>query len=289
MSITSRLGIVVWYRTKATISRLLRKAPPKTRFVQDLACRLPYEIVEMIIAHCDFTTLKACSLACRSWYTVTIPHIHHTISLWGDVPTGVRCGLKPLSKLYALGLTPLIREIQVFQGERGWFLPRAFRPRDLRHFSSFSRVHTLRIQRLDITRFIPELENYFAQFSPTLRAVALLEPVCKTPQELSYFLSLFPNLDDVDIQWFSPFSSSDFKSSDASTELVPFSNPTFRGRLLLHYTHPVEVWSYLIAGRGSLRFRSMDLREVGECGQILLEACADTLETLRIYTLDRLG
>lgn len=270
------------------VSRLLRNTPPKARFAQDAACRLPYEIVEMIIAHCDFATLKACSLTCRSWYTVTLLRIHHTVSFLGDELTESRCGLKPLSKLYTLGLTPLIGEIQVFQGERGWFLPQAFRPKDLRHFSSFSRVHTLRIQRMDVTRFIPNLETYFAQFSSTLRAIALLDPICKTPQELPYFLSLFADLDDVDIQWFSQFNIPDSKSSDTNTELVPFSNPTFRGRLLLHYSRPVETWSYLIAG-GGLRFRSMDLREVGGCGQILLEACAETLETLRIYTLDRVG
>ena len=44
----------------------------------------------------------------------------------------------------------------------------------------------------------------------------------------------------------------------------------------------------MIALFGGLRFRYMDLFGV-KCVQLLLDACAETLETLRLYPTDRYG
>jgi hypothetical protein len=272
---------VVWGRGKANINRLLGNGPPNTRIVHESACRFPYDIVEMIIAHIahDLDTLKACSMTCRSWYITAIPHLHHTLILRRSTP-GIPGGeLKPLSELRRLGLTPLIKEIRVME-MRAWFVPRAFRSRDLRSFSAFANVQALTFQHLDISLFIPGIERYFGHFAPTLRSLTLLVPYC-TPQQLSHFLSLFPNLDDIMIWHTHTLPPS---TAIPDTKLVPFSTPRLRGRLVLYYFDSVEIWTPLIAPGGGLRFRFMDLCRIRDSVPVLFEACAETLETLRFCT-----
>jgi hypothetical protein len=282
--------MMVWYRGKAKVSRLLGNGPSKTRNSHESICQLPYEIVEMIIAHLTrhIGTLKACSLTCRAWYIAAAPHLHRTLILRDKIYGAARCELKPLFKLHELGLIPLVEEIQVEQWEGtsgGWFVPQVFNPSNLRYFSSFANVHTLRIQKLDVDRFIPGIKHYFEQFSPTLRSISLFHPTCATPRQLSYFLSLFPNLDDIDIrQFFAP------KTGLSDAELVPFSAPNLRGRLTVHLcSGPIESWKHLIAAAGGLRFRCINLYHVAGCTSILLKACAETLDTLRFHVPDESG
>ena len=281
----SNRAVIVWHGTKAKISRLLRHTSPDTRTTDEAACRLPPEIVEMIIAHLtdDLDTLKTCSLTCRSWYTAAVPYIHHTLFLGGKKPGPFRNNFWPLSKLHGRGLTPLVKEIRVRQRDarHRWFLPWAFNRRNLLYFSAFTNVQTLSIQRLDIHSFIPGIERYFEQFSQTLRSISLFLPICSTPQQLSHFLSLFPNLDDISISRFHlPIVFT------PSRGLPPFSAPKLRGWLLLDDCHPIEPWTYMIAACGGLRFRHMELFWVESCAPILLEACDETLETLRFHIAD---
>lgn len=279
---------MVWHRGKTKISRLLGNSPAKMRPTHESTCCLPYDIVETVIPFLtyDLDALKACSLTCRSWYAIAVPHIHHTF-LFKEARSGIPYGkLKPLSKLHELGLMPLIRELRVRQYvmPNDWFTPQAFSPSDLRYFSAFTSVHTLRIHNLDIDRFIPSIERYFQQFSQTLRSITLYNPICTGSQKPSYFLSLFPNLDNVEIQLFYPLDE-----PSHSVEFVPFSAPALRGQLKLYDFWPVETLTHLIAVCGGLRFRHMDLRKVGRCAPVLFKACAKTLETLRLYVPDNPG
>lgn len=244
-------------------------------------CRVPYETVETIIAHLshDLDDLKACSLTCRSWYTVAVPHIQHTLILGrGATPSG----LKRLSELYALGLAPLVKEIRVEQwgGASTWFTPQAFRGHVLSHFSAFANVHTLKLQHAEIHQFIPGIEHYFGHFSQTLRSFTLYDPCC-SPRQLSHILSLFPNLDDVEICRVSIHAPG---TTIHDSELVPSSAPKFRGRLALYGFGWAETWTNLISSCGGIRFRHMDLRGSASCVPVLLEACAETLETLQLYS-----
>jgi hypothetical protein len=269
-------------RSKANINRLFGN----TSTAHESACRFPYEIVEMIIAHVahtarDLDALKACSLTCRSWYAAAVPYLHDTLILRNDVLGTTHGGLKPLSELDRLGLSPLVKGIRVVQMWT-WFVPQAFSPRDLRYLSTFANVHILGLEYLDISLFIPGTERYFGHFSPTLRSITLVKPFC-TPRQLSHFLSLFPNLDNIMI-WQTPTSPPNTITLD--TELVPFSTPRLRGRLVLYYLDSIETCTHLIASGGGLRFRHMDLCRTGGCAPVLLEACAGTLETLRFYVAD---
>ena len=236
----------------------------------------------MIIAHIarNLNTLKVFSLTCRSWYITAVPHLHHTLTLRDHMLGSSRGELKPLSKLHWLALAPLIKEMRV-QQQWTWFTPQKFSPHDLRCFSAFANVHTLKFQYLDITLFIPEIERYFGHFSPTLRSITFLKPYC-TPRQLSYFLSFFSNLDDIRIR--GPIRPP--KTTIPDTEPVPFSTPRLRGWLLLCDFVSVEACTHLMVSGGGLQFRHMDLCRIGDCVSVLFEACAETLETLRFYAAD---
>ena len=236
--------------------------------------------MEIIIAHliCDFGALKACSLTCRSLYTAAAPHLHHTLTLTGYTPEIRRCRLKPLPKLHALGLTHLVKALRLKQRFNGhWFMPQAFTSLDLRYFSALANVHTLKLQSLEIHRFIPGIERHFGHFSKTLRSITLYDPCC-TPRQLSYFLSLFSNLDDIGIR---NTHAHRLAQTIPDTELVPFSPLKSRGRMALYNFTWVETWTYLIASSGGLWFRHMDLRMSTSCASVLLGACGKTLESLR--------
>ena len=295
IDISARL-VTTWRRGKAKFNRLLGNEPPtacarhestdSARPTRPFPSPFPHDIVEMIIAHLTHHhyTLKMCSLTCRSWYIAAAHHLHHTFTFTGNRPEVDRNQLEPLSKLHELGLIPLVREIRVKQGAGSgpWFLPRAFSHVDLQYFSSFTNVRTLSVENMQIHRFIPGIERYFEHLSPTLRSIVLYNPCC-TPRQLSYFLSLFPNLDNTYIDQIDAHIPNPIVSD---TELVSFSAPKMRGRLTLRDFCLVEPWTHLISSRGDLQFRYMDLRGVAGCAPVLLEACAETLETLRFNTSD---
>ena len=266
----------IWHRSKAKVKRLLSKG-------RKLTCPFPfpYEIVEMIIVYLTYNldALKTCSLTCRSWYTIAVPFIHHTIVLTENRPEVNHSRLELLSELRELGLMPLVKQIHVVQSRSGGarFTPRMFNHHHLRHFSAFASVHTLRLQELDIHLFIPGIERYFEHFSPTVRSVMLLNPHC-TPRQLSHFLSLFTNLDNLEIHNTYTYMPDE---TIPNTELVPFSAPKLQGRLILRYFGWVETWTHLITSCGGLRFHHADLRWSGSCTSTLLKACAETLETIR--------
>ena len=112
----------------------------------------------MIIAYLthDLRTIKACSLICRSWYPAAAKHLHHTLTLRRGGRGVNRSQLEPLSKLHKLGLLPLVKEIRIDQGPglSCWFVPRAFN----HHFSALANIHTLKLENMEIHRFIPGIK-----------------------------------------------------------------------------------------------------------------------------------
>jgi len=229
----------------------------------------------MIIAYLidDTQALRACSLTCRSWYAAAAPHLHRTFVF----REGDNGRLGPLSKRHALGLLPFAKEILVLQPRTKprWFLPRSFSNQDLQYFSAFTNVQSLTIQGLDIHSFIPGIERYFVRFSPTVRSITLDTPHC-TPRQLSHFFSLFPNLDDIEVR-----SLAHLRSLIPDDAFVPSYTPKLQGKLTLSSFTAVHTWEDLATSCG-LRFRCMHLYDISKCAPILLSACAETLETLRI-------
>jgi len=282
MNLSNRM-VIVWNRGKTKITHLLRIVLPRTRAVQNWTCHFPPELTEMIITHLigDLHALKAFSLTCREWYIAAVPHLHHTLTLKDTMRDKTHEKLKPVSELDGLGLAPLVKEIRVtepYDTTGHWFEPQAFSRHDLRHFSAFTNVQALTLQGVDISSFMPDIDRYFGYLSPTLRSIALVEPRC-TPRQLSSFLSLFSNLDDIYIS--SPVRETTKIVHDS--ELVLFSSPKLRGRLKLFDFTWVETLTDLITLCGGLRFRDMDLCKAASCAPIMLEACVGTLETLRFH------
>ena len=129
--------------------------------------------------------------------------------------------------------------------------------------------------------FSPRLGHYFGHLSPTLRSLTLYAPRC-TALQLSHFISLFPNLDDVIIRYFAPVGN-------VPDEMpTPLSTPKLGGKLVLVSSDAVETWEHLAISCG-LRFRYIRVWGVKNCIPVLLDACAATLETLRIELLSDNG
>jgi len=287
MNLSNRM-VIVWNRGKAKINRLLHITPLRMRAVRDSTCRFPPELTEMIIAHLigDLHALKTFSLICREWYIAAVPHLHHTLTLRDTTPDKTHDELKPISGLHKLGLASLAKEIRVIQSHHRmgdcWFEPQTFSRRDLRHFSAFTNVQTLTLQNVDISRFMPDVDRYFGHFTSTLRSIVLAQPRC-TPQQLSSFLSLFSNLDDIYI--YSPVDKPTKIVCDS--ELVLFSSPKLRGRLELFDCTWVETFADLTTLCGGLQFHDINLRSPASDAPILQGACAETLETLRFDMLGK--
>ena len=286
MNLLNRVAMIVWHRGKAKLKHLCRNEPTETQPTHGTIYHLPFEIIEMIIAHptLDIDTLKACSLTCRSWYTTTVPHIHHTLVLKGGIFYTGRQGLSSLPGLHRLGLIPLVKEIRVGQySTGGWFRPGAFNSCQLSRFSTFTNVHTMIFQGLEIYRFVPGIERYFQQFSSSLRSISLYYPTCGAPQYLWHFLSLFSNLEKLHIRYLSTYTS-----RTHNAELVPLSAPISRGRSTLHRFPSTEAWTHLIYFCG-IRLHHVVLRNVGARAIILLGTCTKTLGTLRCYLMEDTG
>ena len=225
-------------------------------------------------------------MTCYSWYIAAVPHLHH--SLTTDevaVPQGEDKyeWPRPLQKSYELGLLPLVKRFRIrpcfYQ-----FTPEQLKGRTLHYFSALTNLQELGIDYLQVSNFMPVIHHCFGHFSPTLRFLALKEPRGSCRQIL-YFVGLFPNLQDLKLCYRLPTEE---RESIADAELVPLSTPPLCGRLTLICFTREELAKDMIVLFGGLRFRYMELFRV-KCTRLLLGACAETLETLRLYPTDPCG
>jgi hypothetical protein len=271
-----------WYRREAKSNQLPCRDTPETPTSRP--SKLPQELVEIIVSYFiyDIRTLLACSTTCRSWYIAAVPHLHHSLTTeieflsWGK---SYRWS-KPIQKSYELGLLPLIKRLRIRLGHQLsiQFTREWLGERTLRCFPAFTNLQELGIDNLQISTFMPDIKRYFGHFAPTLRFLALRQPNGSYRQIL-YFVGLFPNLQDLKICYSTP---SEGGESSADSGLVPLSIPPLCGRLTLTCYGRETLVKEMIAVFGSLRFWYMDLFRVKGI-PLLLDACAETLETLRLY------
>ena len=250
---------------------------------------LPQEIVEIIIAHLIYDTrsLLACSLTCRSWYIVSVPHLHHTFTartrLWPSRPK--HWWPNSLQNASKLGLLPFVRRLRIRETE--WTIDglskSEFNRRILRQFSALANVQELEIHSLDIPSFLPTVRRYFGHFLPTVRSLALKTPK-GSQRQIIYFIGLFQHLNDLHLTDF--YRRKDEPAEDPT--LIPPFTPPLRGRLVMSDFRRVGFVKDMIDLFGGIRFNYMDLLDV-EDARLLLKACAKTLETLRIYPNRSLG
>ena len=244
---------------------------------------LPQDVLKILIADLwdDVPSLKAFSATCYSWYLAAAPHLHHTLTL-EDRPLDLsRAELKPLAKLHKMNLLPFVKRLLVRSSSfEPWLSPRKLDRRTLRYFSALTNVQQLRIERFDLSKFMPSIERYFGCFAPALRSISLTVS-SGTPRQLLCLLALFPSLDDIEIEYY-PVTKPDTTMNPGSEVAVPFSVPSLRGQLKLAHFPSETIFRDMIALFGGLRFRYMDLFSV-QGSRLLLEACADTLQTVRVY------
>ena len=245
---------------------------------------LPQDILDIIVDFIDdLPRLKAFSEACCSWYIAAVPHLHRTLTLKDKPSDPAHAELKPLAEMYTLDLLPFVKKLWISSSTNTygrWLSPMKFDRQNLRHFSALTNVEKLRIEWFDLSKFIPGTERYFGHFAQTLRSISITIP-SGTQLQLLYFLGLFPNLDDIWIEN-SPiaiFNSTQYSGSELA---VPFSMLSLRGRLKLTYFTNETTVRDMVRLFGRLRFRHMDLFSV-EGSRLLLEACSDTLQTVRVY------
>ena len=251
--------------------------------VHERTVNLPQDILEIIIADLgdDISSLKAFSTTCHSWYLAAVPRLHHTLALEERPLDPARWELKPLAKLHEMDLLPFVKKLGIRATSfNPWLSPRKFDRQTLRYFSALTNVRQLRIERFDLSKFMPGVERYFGHFAPTLRSISLTIS-SGTQRQLLYFLALFPNLDDIEIEYY-PIINSDAATNHDSEVAVPFSVPSLRGQLKLSHFPSETISRDMITLFGGFRFRYMDLFSVGG-SRLLMGACADTLETVRVY------
>jgi len=244
--------------------------------------RFPLDIVEMIISYFIYDTpsLLACSLTCSTWYTVVVPRLHQTLTiLMTRWPKKKFVWPKPLRHMHKLGLLPLVKNLQVRGGyfpDRCKFAPKLLDCRTIHHFLALVNVQELELDRLDIHKFMPRVRRYFKNFLPTVQSLALREPQGSRP-EIIYFVGLFQHLEDLKLcyQPCNPGPADDLA-------LIPLFAPPLRGRLTMASVSSVDLLTDMVHLFGGIRFHYMDLFNV-EGVWIWIDACAETLETLRLY------
>jgi hypothetical protein len=249
--------------------------------------KLPQELVGLIISHFahDTRTLLACSTTCYSWYIAAAPHLHHTLTTDNHClrdKSGEKCFWpRPLQNSYELGLLPLAKRFRIRYDHFSKFTPKQLEGRTLSYFSALTNLQELGIDHLQVSSFMPNIQQCFGHLSPTLRFLALQEPEGSCRQIL-YFIGLFPNLQDLKLNYSIPM---DERESTADADLVPLSIPPLQGRLTVTCFTRERLMKEMISLFGGLRFRQMDLFGV-MCVQLLLNECSETLETLRLYATD---
>ena len=185
--------------------------------------------------------------------------------------------LNPLVALHELGLLPLVKKVQFPSGKyrRPWMVPEIFTSGKLPHFSTLTSVQDLVIADMGFSEFTSGTEDYFGHFSPTLRSIALLDPR-GTHRQLLDLLRLFPNLDNIKIVRY----DSGLEAHDTVDTQRAQIRGSLRGKLELDKVWDQKLLEEIIASFGGMGFVFMDLTAV-EGVQLILDACAETLQTLR--------
>ncbi|KAF9779610.1 hypothetical protein BJ322DRAFT_1113410 [Thelephora terrestris] len=245
---------------------------------------LPPELINHILGHLsdDPESLRAMALVSKAWVSWCQAHLFksvhlrpHTAEGWfKNVPHEVE---GPASHTRALTL----------EGRSG--ASRVLNPRCPKYFTlsnlaSFSNVGSLSFISWEF-RGGASLERHFDHFGfgKSLRAVSLL--FCRfDPAVFFDFLSLLPNVDDLDI-------GDTYTCSEANETIpdIPETTPNFCGTLSLGDLY--SPWLCEALATLPLRFSTIEIKNsisFSEVYQPLFTSCRDTLVTLRLAIQDRL-
>lgn len=250
---------------------------------------LPHEIIEMIIANLmyDMRSLRACSLTCYSWYIVAAPRLHRTLVVRADGYYQKLRWPEAIFYKHRLGLLPLVRKLHIKKedalcGSVKGVPPKMFSCFTRYKFSGFTNIQELVIDYLDIPKFIQKPRWYFRYFLPTIRSLSLRKPY-GSHWQIVFFIGLFRHLEDLNLIFWDEGTR---ELKDVPAPAPPFI-PPLRGRLTMVFSS-AQLPEAMINVFGGVLFRYMELFDVGGM-RILLDAGADTLETVRFYRSDPNG
>ena len=254
------------------------------------ATRLPQDVVGVIVAHLTHDTHSplACSLTSQSWHTAAVPHLHHTlISYVRYHSTGKNTDWpKSLETASKFGWLPFITSLSLFGDGYGlWrFSSERFNYRTQLNFSALTNVRELYIANLDIPSFIPTIQQYFGQFSPTVRSLTLIGPN-GSYQQIAFFIGQFQHLENLCLN---DGRSCFFGGPGYDLTPVPPFIPPLNGCLTAGSLEGHGLAKAMVDLFGGLWFRRMSLLRVGGA-QSLLYACASALEALWLDATDLCG
>ena len=254
----------------------LRKNSPKEiqkpgGFSQDLVD----EVVSYIY---DINTLLSCSMTCRMFYNAALPRLRYSLgTLVVKEPWERMRWPQPLKRLHKLDLLPFVGRfsIDIPRATSDGFGPKQLNGNNLRYFSALNNLQELSICRFELPKFIPDLKQCFGHFVPTLQSLSLYQP-SGSARQILYFIGLFPNLRDFDLYG----SSNIEKDTAADLALVPPSIPPLSGWLAFRSIQRGGFIDEMIALYGGLRFHHVYLDWTS--WQVVLGACAETLETIQL-------
>lgn len=260
---------------------------------------LPQELVDHIMDmfYNDLSTLKACSLTCKTMLVSTRRLIHQTLYL---TPRNNELILTDQEKSRYQG--PQYHDVELrflsYVGERGFLqytrkvriravlIPPTLSPH-LHHFQSLDRVHTLTVDHYHAPSWRDHSETYFAHLYPTLTSLTLTRPFGHV-QLLARFVLLFPNLEDMCLEWV--INDKKFRPDPAPLDIDQF--PPFCGRLRLAFERGAQWPRDLIHEiRKGFKFRFIELEseDVRYSSDRLLAACGQTLEDLTVIVTNSSG
>ena len=253
---------------------------------------LPQELVDNIMdtLHDDISTLKACSLTCKSMFASTRRLIHQTLSLTDDNNRSVLTfkerwryawedpdvRLRLLSRMGERGLLQYAR--RVHYDSRLPFIPSILLPH-LHHFQSLDHVHTLILASYIPVGWENDYTTYFVHFYPTLTSLTLRIPRGSYSLLLQFALQ-FPKLENLCIE-----QPAGLGYGDPATPAIIDQSPHSRRHLRLagDDTRILMGQEFDRGLPSKMSFRSVELDGFfGRRAQYTLNACACTLEGVTI-------
>lgn len=272
-----------WYRIGAVILGM-RSNPTRSHTIRPSPnMRTPQEISEIIIAHLtdNLPALRSCSLTCYSWYIAAVPHLYTTLTVDTHPGRPERQWPNPIIYMHIFDLLPFVKTLRI-NSFYGKFSPKLFNTFTLRQFSALANVQTLNIDDLDIPSFIPNFQQYFGPFMPTVRSLRLEQPEGSNRQ-IIFFIGLFEHLDDLSLIHRRPG-----KRDKEDLTLIPLFTPPLRGRLRIRCWRDDGLFQEMVSLFKGIKFRVMEFVDVGET-QFLLYACVKTLQVFKWCPDDRVG
>jgi hypothetical protein len=250
--------------------------------------RLPWEIVEMIIAHpiYNLNTLRSCSLTCYSWYIAAVPHLHSTLTVKTAGEDVKHRWPNPILHMHMLGLLPLVKTL-IFRSwgpPVRWISSKLLNCCTLRRFRTLTNVQNLELNMVNIASFMPRIQRYFGSFLPTLRSL-ILTHLWGSNRQIIFFIGLFQHLENLGLA--SPIVEFG-EGEEGDLTLIPSFTPPLRGRLMVSLSERRNLFQEMDHLFGGIRFSAMDLFGAYET-RFLLRACAKTLQVLRLYPDDYHG